>query len=53
MKSLPASGLSQLELQNTLDKLRERDLVQQSSEWAGRCFMFNMQAGDAVQSWPR
>ena len=49
MKSLPASGLSQLELQNTLDKLRERDLVQQSSEWAGRCFMFNMQAGDAVQ----
>ena len=49
MKSLPVSGLSQFELQNTLDKLRERDLVQHSSEWAGRCFMFNMQAGDAVQ----
>ena len=49
MKSLPVSGLGQLELQNRLDKLREGDLDWDFKDWAGRCFMFNMRAGDAVQ----
>ena len=48
-KALPQSGLEHRALLNLLGELCERDLVQHSSDFAGRCFMFNMQAGDAVQ----
>ncbi len=48
-KAMPLSGLGQLELQSKLDKLREGDLDWDFKDWTGRCFMFNMRAGDAVQ----
>ena len=48
-KSLPQSGLGQAALQKELDELRARDLDSQFKDWSGRCFMFNMRAGDAVQ----
>ena len=48
-KALPQSGLEHSELKDLLDRLREGDLDWEFRDWDGRCFMFNMRAGDAVQ----
>ena len=48
-KALPRTGLARDELQRELDEWRAGDLDRQFGDWSGRCFMFNMRAGDTVQ----